>query len=117
MRFKTDENLPEEFAETLRAAGWDAFSVVAQELGGKVDPQIAAICRDEGRVLVTLDLGFADIRTYRPADSAGMIVLRPSSQDKRSVLAIASRLVMALREHPIDRELWVVDDRRIRIRS
>lgn len=117
MRFKTDENLPEELAEILRAAGWDALSVIEQQLGGKIDPQIAAICRNESRVLVTLDLGFGDIRTYPPGDSAGMIVLRPASQDKFSVLAVANRLVMALREHPIGRELWVVDDRRIRIRS
>jgi hypothetical protein len=34
MRFKTDENLPEEFAEILRTAGWDALSVVEQQLGG-----------------------------------------------------------------------------------
>ena len=80
-------------------------------------PQIASICRGESRVLVTLDLGFGDIRTYPPTDYPGVIVLRPSSQDKPSILAIANRLVMALREHPIDRELWVVDDRRIRIRS
>lgn len=65
MRFKTDENLPEELAEILRAAGWDALSVIEQQLGGKIDPQIAAICRNESRVLVTLDLGFGDIRTYR----------------------------------------------------
>jgi predicted nuclease of predicted toxin-antitoxin system len=117
MRFKTDENLPEECAEVLRAAGWDALSVIEQQLGGKVDPQIAAICRDESRVLVTLDLGFGDIRTYPPGTHAGVIVLHPSSQDKHSVVAVAKRLVMALREHPIDRELWVVDDRRIRIRS
>lgn len=117
MRFKTDENLPEEFAAILRAAGWDALSVIGQELGGRVDPHIAAICRDESRVLVTLDLGFADIRTYPPGDCDGLIVLRPSSQDKHCILALANRLVMALREHPIDRELWVVDDRRIRIRS
>jgi len=58
-----------------------------------------------------------DIRTYPPSDYAGVIVLRPSSQDKPSVLALAHRLVMALREHPIEHELWVVDDRRIRIRS
>lgn len=117
MRFKTDENLPEEFAEILRAAGWDALSVIEQQLGGTLDPRIASICKAESRVLVTLDLGFGDIRTYSPADYAGVIVFRPLSQDKRSMLAIANRLVMALREHPIDRELWVVDDRRIRIRS
>ena len=117
MRFKTDENLPEEFAVALRDAGWDAMSVIEQQLAGQVDTRIAAICRDESRVIVTLDIGFGDIRTYPPDACAGVIVLRPSSQDKHSVLALAHRVVMALRERPIDRELWVVDDRRIRIRS
>ena len=93
------------------------MSVLEQQLDGRVDAEISSICTNESRVLVTLDLGFGDIRTYPPSDSPGVIVLRPSSQDKQSVLAIANRLIMALREHPIDRELWVVDDRRIRIRS
>jgi predicted nuclease of predicted toxin-antitoxin system len=117
MRFKTDENLPEEFAEILRTAGWDALSVVEQQLGGMVDPKIARICVAERRVLITLDLGFSDIRSYPPNEHAGIIVLRPGQQDKPSVLAIANRLIMALHDHPIDNELWIVDDRRIRIRS
>lgn len=117
MRFKTDENLPEEIAQVLRAAGWDALSVIAEQLNGVSDPRIAAVCLAESRVLITLDVGFADIRRYPPNEYAGIIVLRPARQDKPSVLAIASRLVMALREHPIGHELWIVDDRRIRIRA
>lgn len=117
MRFKTDENLPEEFAAILRAAGWDALSVNEQRLGGTVDPKIAQVCLAESRVLITLDVGFADIRSYPPTEYPGLIVLRPKQQDKLNVLALASRLVMALSNHPIGRELWIVDDRRIRIRS
>jgi len=117
MRFKTDENLPEEFAEVLRAAGWDAATVVEQRLNGGVDPQIAAICQAESRILVTLDLGFADIRMYPPAQYPGLIVLRPAAQDKPSVLALANRLVMALRNRAMNHELRIVDDRRIRIRE
>jgi hypothetical protein len=66
---------------------------------------------------VTLDLGFSDIRAYPPRASAGVMVLRPSRQDKESVLALAGRVVMAPRERSIDRELWIIDDRRIRIRT
>lgn len=117
MRFKTDENLPEEVAAALRDAGWDALSVVEQQLAGKVDPQIARACREESRVIVTLDLGFSDIRSYPPNDYAGVIVLRPATQAKPFVMAIVHRLIMALRERPINHELWIVDDRRIRIRA
>ena len=55
MKFKTDENMPAEAAQVLRAAGHDAMSVVDQALGGWPDPSIAQICLDEQRVLVTLD--------------------------------------------------------------
>lgn len=117
MRFKTDENLPAELAEAFRAAGWDALTVGDQQLSGETDRLIADVCQKESRVLVTLDLGFSDIRAYPPHEYTGVIVLRPVRQNKESVLALASRLVMALRERPIERELWIVDDRRIRIRG
>lgn len=91
--------------------------MIEQHLGGSDDPKIAQVCLAESRVLITLDIGFGDIRSYPPRDHTGMIVLRPRQQDKLSVLALANRLITALRDHAIDRELWIVDDRKIRIRS
>ncbi|HEX8252871.1 MAG TPA: DUF5615 family PIN-like protein [Thermoanaerobaculia bacterium] len=117
MRFKTDENLPEEFAEALRLAGWDAVSVVQQHLGGTSDTRLAAICTAESRTLITLDIGFGNIRAYPPAAHAGIIVLRLKRQDKPAVLAFAARLIDALRIRRIQNELWIVDDQNIRIRS
>ena len=73
MKFKIDENLPVEIAALLRDAGYEATSIVDQGLGGSADPDIAAVCRHEDRVLVTLDMDFADIRTYQ---HSGLIVLR-----------------------------------------
>jgi predicted nuclease of predicted toxin-antitoxin system len=117
MRFKTDENLPDELAQALREAGWDAFSVGEQRLGGSADPQIAAICIAEHRTLITLDVGFGNIKAHPPQQHAGIIVLRPARQDKPAVLALGARLIDALRLRTIGGELWVVDDERIRIRS
>lgn len=76
MKFKVDENLPEDLSELLRDAGWDSMTVVAQQLGGEIDPEIARVCREEQRVLVTFDRGFSNIGAYPPANSAGMIVFR-----------------------------------------
>jgi predicted nuclease of predicted toxin-antitoxin system len=117
MRFKTDENLPEEFAQTLREEGWDALSVYEQNLGGNPDPRIAEVCIAEARVLITLDLGFANIKAYPPHDTPGTIVLRLKRQDKLAVLEVARRLASALRLRPIVNQLWVVDHERIRVRS
>ena len=73
MRFKVDENLPVEVAQMLRAAGHEAATVFDQHLGGSADSLIASICQQEERTLVTLDLDFADIRAYPPADYAGSL--------------------------------------------
>jgi predicted nuclease of predicted toxin-antitoxin system len=66
-KFKVDENLPVDVVELLSLAGHDAVSVLDQQLGGRPDPLLASVCQHEGRALVTLDLDFADIRTYPPS--------------------------------------------------
>lgn len=66
MQFKVDENLPLEVAELLRQAGYAAATVFEQQLGGEADADIASVCQQEGRALVTLDTDFADIRAYPP---------------------------------------------------
>ena len=83
MKFKVDENLPLEVAGSLRQAGHDAATVWDQSLAGSPDRDIAAVCQTEGRALLTLDLGFADIRTYPPERFPGPIVLRLRSQVDR----------------------------------
>jgi predicted nuclease of predicted toxin-antitoxin system len=62
LKFKVDENLPFEVALELNAAGHDALTVGQQSLSGQPDPRIAQVCQSEGRALLTLDQGFADIR-------------------------------------------------------
>lgn len=117
MRFKIDENLPIYLAELLSGAGHSATTVYDESLGGAPDQQLIQVCRDEQRVLITLDLDFADIRTYPPAAYAGLIVLRLASQDKSSVLAVFDRLLPSLDEQPLQGQLWIVSEGRIRIRQ
>jgi predicted nuclease of predicted toxin-antitoxin system len=117
MRFKTDENLPEEVAEALRDAGWNALSVGQQRLSGRDDAHIASVCAEEARILVTLDVGFGNIKSYPPSHYPGIIVLRLRRQDKPAVLSVARRLIEALRIRSVANELWIVDDERIRVRT
>jgi predicted nuclease of predicted toxin-antitoxin system len=117
MRFKIDENLPAEASDVLRRAGFDAATVADEGLAGSPDADIASICRREDRVIVTLDLGFADIRIYPPQGYAGLIVLRLMRQDRATVLRIVERLIPALDNEPLEKRLWIVDERRIRIRG
>lgn len=117
MRFKVDENLPREATKLLRSAGHEAMSVLDQRLGGTPDPDLYAICQQEGRVLMTLDLDFSNIRAYPPGESAGTIVLRPGSQDKLTVIdAIDRQLPLLARQSPAG-ALWLVGKERVRIRG
>ncbi|MBL9202365.1 MAG: DUF5615 family PIN-like protein [Opitutaceae bacterium] len=117
MKFKFDENLPSELGALLRQAGHDAHSVLDENLRGAADRSLAQICREEQRILITLDLDFAHIKNYPPQDSPGIIVLRLVRQDRNAVLAIMPRILALLRTEPIAQRLWIVDDRRTRIRG
>jgi len=117
MKFKVDENLPIEVADSLRQAGYDAASVPEQRLEGSPDPDIAYVCQQEGRALITLDTDFADIRAYPPEQFPGLIVLRLRRQDKLHVLETLGRLTPVLSSEPLEHLLWIVDETHIRIRG
>jgi predicted nuclease of predicted toxin-antitoxin system len=117
MKFKVDENLPVEVAELLSQAGHDAATVIDQALGGHPDSDIAAVCQREQRALVTIDTDFADIRAYPPRLYAGLIVLRLKQQDKPAVLQVIARVMPTLAIEPLTGQLWIVEERRIRIRG
>jgi hypothetical protein len=70
MRFKLDENLPIELAVLIRRSGHNAATVLDQGLGGAGDSELASLCAKEGRILVTFDTDFSDIRTYPPRASS-----------------------------------------------
>lgn len=117
MRFKLDENLPAQASHLLRSAGHDALSVLEQELGGSPDRKVAAVCKAEARILVTLDTDFANIVAYPPWDCAGIAVLRPEEQSTATVLTFVRRMLDAMQSEPPAGKLWIVESRRIRIRG
>jgi predicted nuclease of predicted toxin-antitoxin system len=116
VRFKVDENLPQDVAMLLRENGYDAVSVFDQSLSGETDIVIFEVCQNEERVLVTLDLDFSNIQSYPPASANGMIVLRLGRQDKASVLDVMERLIPVFKTQQLDHKLWIVEKDRIRIR-
>lgn len=117
MRFKVDENLPQEVCQLLCQHGHDSVSVFDQTLTGEKDPTIFDVCQSERRALMTLDLDFANIQAYPPATAAGIVVLRLARQDKPWVLAIVERLLPLLATSPLSQKLWIVEEERVRMRG
>lgn len=116
MRFKVDENMPDEVAVLLREKGHDAVTVLDQRMGGKPDDVVAVVCRREKRVVVTLDKDFGDIRAYPPHEYAGLIVFRVEDQQKKRLLALMNHVVSRLATEPIQGCLWIVEEQGIRVR-
>jgi len=117
LRFKLDENIPRRVEPALRDLGHDVETALSEGLAGASDPDLFAACKAEDRVLVTLDLDFADIRGYPPGSHRGVWVLRPASQTFAGVLNLALAGVrLAAVERTIG-QLWVIDDKRVRIRE
>ena len=104
-------------AALLVEAGHHAVTVHDQGVGGIADAELASLCREEGRALVTLDLGFGDIRSYPPSEFAGLVVFRLDRQDKSHVLTLCRRLVAALEDEELTGLLWIVEENRVRIRG
>jgi len=117
MKFKIDENLPIEACRILADAGHDAASVFDENLEGASDPEVYDACRLEERVLITLDLDFANVRAYPTEESPGVVVLRLARQDKDRVLAAIGDVVSMLDAESPERRLWIVEDDRTRIRG
>lgn len=114
---KLDENLPDRALTRLRARGHDVETALTERLSGAPDPAMLAACVAEDRILVTLDLDFSDIREYPPGSHRGIWVLRPDQQTFASVLALVEA---GIRLSAVERtvgQLWVIDERRVRIRE
>ncbi|HEY3398360.1 MAG TPA: DUF5615 family PIN-like protein [Armatimonadota bacterium] len=115
MRFKVDNNLSTEVVDLLRSLGHDAERAHEEGLSSAPDDRLLAAAVAEGRVLITLDVGFGDIRVYPPSTTAGIIVLRPPYEDIPVILALVMRLANLLPTESPDGHLWVVDEHRVRI--
>ena len=113
MKFKTDENVPVEVSGLLRRHGLDSLTIVDRFK----DENVAMVCREEGRILITLDLDFADIGAYPPEHFPGLVVLRPTTQARAAVLSLVERIIPLLSTEPLCGKLWIVDPQRIRIRE
>jgi predicted nuclease of predicted toxin-antitoxin system len=115
VKIKLDENLGRRAAELLHKAGHDVATVPQQQLCSAADPQLIQVCRDEGRCLVTMDLEFGNPLLFRPADYAGIVVLRLPSRLQPEHLPLAlNRLISRLTSANASGKLWIVEIDKIR---
>jgi predicted nuclease of predicted toxin-antitoxin system len=116
LKIKLDENLGKAQAQLFRDAGHDTSTVADQAMCGVPDAAVIERCRDEGRALITLDLGFSNPFLFRPSRYRGIVVLRlPRRVSSRVLEQVCKTVIEGLDREQLDRKLWTVEPGQLRI--
>ena len=116
MKLKLDENLSRHLKQILASLGHDATTAVEEGLLSQPDAVIAKAAHSEGRVLLTLDVEFADLRKYPPGSHSGVVLFRPGTLGPLEVNRYVEDFIRNFDLVSLAGCVAVVGPRRIRIR-
>jgi hypothetical protein len=77
---------------------------------------VLATASAEGRIVVTVDRGLGDTTKFPPGSYAGMIVLRPDTDDKELFLEFLASVVVRPDIESFARCVVIVEPDRVRVR-
>ena len=116
MKLKLDENLSRYLKPALIELGHDVLTAADENLLARPDTEIAQAAKDEQRMLLTLDVEFADLRKYPPGSHPGVILFRPLSLSPLSVNAFITDFVHRTDLEKLAACVAVVDPVHVRVR-
>jgi predicted nuclease of predicted toxin-antitoxin system len=117
VRLFLDENLSPNQAAILREQGHDAVAVVDAGLSGQPDEKIRAFAIEENRVLLTLDVDFANMLRFPTAGTPGVIRLKIHPPTEQAIREQIQKALELLKDTPLAGCLAVSHGDMIRIRS
>jgi predicted nuclease of predicted toxin-antitoxin system len=116
MRVKLDENVSRSLKQLLVAQGHDVCTATDEGLLAQPDPVIAAAAARESRILLTLDVEFADVRKYPPGKHPGIILFRPHAYGVGAVNRFIEAFIRENDVAALEKCVVVVDPGRVRVR-
>ena len=116
MKLKLDENLSRHLKTRLNDLGHDVSTTADENLLSQPDTVVAAAAYAEGRILLTLDIEFADLRKYQPGTHPGIVLFRPSSFGPLTVNRYVENFVRDTDLEKLQGCVVVVDSTKVRIR-
>jgi predicted nuclease of predicted toxin-antitoxin system len=117
VRVKLDEDVPLRVQALLLAHGHEAATVRAEGLGGASDARVIEAARAEERMLISLDLGFADVRRYPPGQPPGIVVVRLRERAARPVERVLGEFLAGYRLEHLAGFTIIVEPGRVRVRG
>jgi len=116
VKIKLDENLSRHLKSSLVQRGHEVSTASEEGLLGRLDAEVGAAAKAEERMVLTLDLDFADLRKFPPGAHPGVILFRPRSMGPLAVNRFVLRFVQEVDLARLSRCLAVVEPGRVRVR-
>jgi len=117
MKIKLDENFDLRHIPVITEHGHDVDTVSQERLCGSNDEVIYEMCQASGRLLWTFDMDFSNPLRFPPANTSGIVVIRPARQTfSLERMAILNALDRMKRESPAGK-LWIAEHGCVRVYS
>ncbi len=116
MKLFADDCVYRKTVEAISSWGHDITTAHSAGLSGKSDEEILAYSIQEGRILITADLDFGNIRYYPPGEHRGIIVLKIKPATLAQVHNVLKKLLEQASQDYFVKTLIVVDRNKYRVR-
>jgi predicted nuclease of predicted toxin-antitoxin system len=116
VKLKLDENLSRHLKDILGMLQHDVITAADENLLSQPDTALAAAANSEGRMLLTLDLEFGDLRKYPPGNHPGIILFRPRSFGPLAVNRFVDEFIRDINLELLAGCVVVIDPTRVRVR-
>jgi predicted nuclease of predicted toxin-antitoxin system len=118
LRFLIDEDCPLSLENLLNLKGYDTIHVKTSGLSGTKDPQLFIFAQQEQRIIISRDLGWANIKTYPPNSHCGLIVLRfPFEANAIEIRQVVEQFIDRVDTSEIVGAIVIVDKNKFRVRK
>ncbi len=117
MRFLLDQNLRVHTKEFLRQLGYDVVDTRDLGLSRATDREIVEAAVREGRIIVTYNSDFGDIRDFPPGSYPGVIRLRVHPQTDEVLHPLLAEFLSNVEPEQLRGALVILDNIKARIRK
>ena len=111
----TDENIPISLVKSLRSKGYNVKDIKEEMLFGLSDAEILKIASKESRIIITYDKDFLNLTKLTPSNHSGIIIIRFSIQDSKSVSIKLLEILESAASKKFKNALAIISDRHIEI--
>ena len=116
VKLKLDKNLSRHLKPVLLQLGHDTETAAEEGLLSGPDVEVGLAAKRAGRILLTLDLEFGDLRKFPPGSHPGVVLFRPRSFGPLSVNAFVERFARDTNLEDLAGCRIIVEPGRVRIR-